>query len=227
MASHHPEHALSHRASSSDDAGEPCSPTDALARDRSLLQTADILAQARAGSAQAREDLFRRYHAKLARFLHMRLPSSARGMLDTDDIVQEVYASALSTLDRFEYRGIGSFWAYLRRIGINHLRQIARRPSNDGRMEPALDASAPDPAAPDSGPISKLMKKEQLEAFEKALERISEAGRDALLMRLELDLGYEAIAAECGFPSADAARMAVCRAMGRVAEEMSRGGHGE
>jgi DNA-directed RNA polymerase specialized sigma24 family protein len=66
--------------------------------------------------------------------------------------------------------------------------------------------------------------RKRLELFENALRFLSERSREALLMRLGLDLDYSSIAAECGFPSADAARKAVDRAKRRVATEMLRAG---
>lgn len=50
---------------------------------------------------------------------------------------------------------------------------------------------------------------ERLLAIEDALQRLPGAERDAVLLRLEVDLPYEVIARECGYPSADAARMAI------------------
>jgi len=197
-----------------------------------LLATRDLLPDACAGDVRAREQLFARFTPVLRRFLHARLPVSARGLLDTDDLVQEVWTSALGQLHRLEYRGPGTFWCYLRRIGLNRVAQVVRRsnvPTLD--LEDAADASA-DPAdahhpSQPSEPMRALLEKERLGAFENALECIPMPQRQALLMRLELELPYDVIAAECGQPSADAARMVVCRAMAKVAERLARDGFRE
>ena len=52
-----------------------------------LSRTADLLEEARSGDAAARDALFARYREPLSRFLHARLPASARGMLETEDVV--------------------------------------------------------------------------------------------------------------------------------------------
>jgi RNA polymerase sigma-70 factor (ECF subfamily) len=199
---------------------------------RGLLATRDLLPAACAGDVQAREQLFARFTPVLRRFLHARLPPSVRGLLDTDDLVQEVWASALAQLHRLEYRGPGAFWCYLRRIGQNHVAHVVRRSTVQTLdLEAAADVSADEdaPAQPTHSPepVRALLEKERLGAFERALECISMPQRQALLMRLELELPYDVIAAECGQPSADAARMVVCRAMAKVAERLARDGFRE
>ena len=63
---------------------------------------------------------------------------------------------------------------------------------------------------------------EQIELYEAAVERLKP--RDAALVTLKIDeqLGYDEIAAELGFRSANAARVATRRAVLRLAHEMSR-----
>ena len=62
-----------------------------------------------------------------------------------------------------------------------------------------------------------------LERYERALGHLSEEERQLLHLRIELDFDYEEIAAMTGRPSRDAVRMAVQRALKKLAEEM---GHG-
>jgi len=200
---------------------------DAVTRvDVDLLETGGLLDQARRGDAAAREALFRRYRGPLARFLHLRLPLSARSLVDTEDVVQETCAQAFLGLGRFEYRGVGSFWGYLRRVGINRLSKAARAGSRRARLatEPDAAATAAEPLAGGISPLDELLGKEEFAAFDRALGRVPRRSRDALLMRLELGLAFDTIASECGYPSGDAVRMSIGRTMDRVAEELSRGG---
>jgi RNA polymerase sigma-70 factor (ECF subfamily) len=199
---------------------------------QALLSTRDILPAACAGDAHAQEQLFARFAPVLRRFLHARLPSHARGMLDTEDLVQEVCTSALAKLPTLDYRGPGAFWCYLRRIGLNRVAQVVRRASvqtidPDEAAEVSADAADEPSPSPLSAPMRALIEKERLAAFEAALECIPPNQRQALVMRLELELPYAEIAAECGQPSPDAARMVVCRAMARVAERLARDGFRE
>jgi RNA polymerase sigma-70 factor (ECF subfamily) len=189
--------------------------------DHPLASTAQILAQAQTGDGAARGELLLRYREPLARFLHGRLSPSSRGALDTDDIVQDVLTAALVQLEGFEYRGLGSFWGYLRRIGINLILQEERR---QGIRPIEGNDSAPLDAVTDGAretPPAAMLRKETFEAFEAALEEVAEPARGALLLRLELGLPYGLIASECGYPSADAARMAIGRGMAWLAHELA------
>lgn len=193
-----------------------------------LLQTRDLLAEVRAGRSEAQEELFERYGPLLRQLLHGRLPQSARGMQETQDLVQEVCLQALRTLDRFEYRGVGSFWWYLRRIALNRLNDVYRGSRAATSLEGLTEEDpAQDPPALERSLMSGLVAREHLEIFERSLERLSDKNREALVMRLELDMSYRSIAEECGYPTEDAARAAIKRALRKVYEEMKRGGAGE
>jgi RNA polymerase sigma factor (sigma-70 family) len=182
-----------------------------------LADTVNILARVRAGDEDARGEILLRYQDPLTCFLGGRLPNSSHGRLDTGDLVQETLAAALRQLERFEYRGIGSFWAYLRRIGINLILQEQRRPEIPRADESECVWSVADAS---EAPPNSLLRKESFLATEAALARVLEPVRSALLLRLELGLSYRAIAKKCGYPSADAARMAIRRAMESLASEL-------
>lgn len=183
-----------------------------------LLSTQTLLSRARAGDPTARGELCARFTPILRRFLHRRLCRGARGQYETQDLVQEVQVRALARLGDFEYLGPGSFWSYLRRIGLNLLTEIARRSANTATPP---RAELGEVAASGAGPETLLLRKEQYEAFERALATLSEELRRAVLMRLELQLPFKAVAAECGFPTPDAARMAVSRAIETIVQRMS------
>jgi tetratricopeptide (TPR) repeat protein len=57
--------------------------------------------------------------------------------------------------------------------------------------------------------------------YERALASLKDDEREAIVLRVELGLDYEEMAAQLGKPTADAARMAVKRAIARLAHEMS------
>ncbi|HEX6884601.1 MAG TPA: sigma-70 family RNA polymerase sigma factor [Planctomycetota bacterium] len=183
-----------------------------------LESTARLISLAKAGDPAARAAMLVQYREPLARFLHGRLAPSARGSLDTDDLVQDTLMAALERLPTFEYRGLGSFWAYLRKAGVNLIVAEARK----RRLENLkLNDSNDAPAAPCRSPSSEIVRVEANEAYENALEELPEQQRNAFLLRHELALRYEVIAGECGYPSADAARMAIARATMRLAKKLA------
>jgi DNA-directed RNA polymerase specialized sigma24 family protein len=72
-------------------------------------------------------------------------------------------------------------------------------------------------------PRSVALGPEAVERFEAALARLRPEDRGAIVARMHMDGPYEKFARALGKPSADAARMAVSRALLRLAQEMSRG----
>lgn len=186
----------------------------------SLKDTCALLDRLRAGDEDARNGLFERYRPRLDLFLRARLPGRFRALLDTQDLVQEVCVRVLPRLDAFEYRGLGSFWTYLRRIALNQVRDAWNAAARRKVVSLPQD-SRNAPAAGEATPLFDLLDREEFEAFERVLATIPERRRHALLLRLELDLEFKMIAEECDYPSANAARMDVTRLIERVAREMA------
>jgi RNA polymerase sigma-70 factor (ECF subfamily) len=73
-------------------------------------------------------------------------------------------------------------------------------------------------AAP--SPLEQAIGHEALTRYEGALARLRAEEREVIIARVELGQSYQQIAAGHGKASADAARMAVSRALVRLAEEM-------
>jgi len=72
-------------------------------------------------------------------------------------------------------------------------------------------------------PLATLIGRESLARYEAALARLSESDRELVVARIEMDCTYDEIAELQSKPSADAARMAVKRALLRLAEDMGVG----
>lgn len=186
------------------------------APDETLL----LLERARAGDDHALEQLFARYLKPLRRWASGRLPKWARDMADTQDLVQETLLQTFKKLDGFEFRGEGALQAYLRQALMNRIRDELRRFDRRG-MPSALDSQAPDTAP---SPLEQAIGRQGAERYERALARLREEDRAALVARLELGCSYEEMAAAFGKPSPDAARKAAQRALVRLVAEMKRDG---
>lgn len=198
---------------------EPAGNTPPAAID--VAATAMLLARIQGGDEHARDDLYLRFEGPLLRFLHGRLPSAARGVLDTHDAAQEICLKVFRSLGSFEHRGVGAFWAFLRSAALNYVRDLSRTPNKLSRGEPLMEASQAPPVAA-SAPLDRVIRGEDFESFERSVAVLDDRTRGALLMRFELDAEYSVIAEEFGYASSDAARMAVTRAIDRVAAEMAR-----
>ena len=66
--------------------------------------TAALLSRVRLGDNHARDELCAAYLPVLKRWAHGRLPGYARGVVETDDLVQVTLVSALGRIDDFESR---------------------------------------------------------------------------------------------------------------------------
>ncbi len=181
--------------------------------------TVELLNRARLGDADALDRLLDRCLPRLKRWAHGRLPGPLRGPQDTADLVQKAILGVLTHLDGFEVRHQGALQAYLRTAVLNQIRDLARQ--NQRRP---LKADLPEHLADgEPSPLEQAIGAENLHRYEAAVARLPEADREAIIGRLELQYSYQELAVALGKPSPDAARMAVTRAIKRLAEEMRRG----
>ena len=86
-----------------------------------------LLARAQAGDRVALESLIARYRPRLQRWASGRLPRWARDMADTQDLVQETLFQTFQKIERFEARGEGALYAYLRQAILNRIRDELRK----------------------------------------------------------------------------------------------------
>ena len=178
--------------------------------------TADLLARAQTGDEEALNRLFERHIPILKRWATGRLPRWARQVADTSDLVQETVIATMRNLPSFEVRGDGALQAYLRQALINRVRNEMRK----ALLRPA--AGEIDSQMPHDGtsPLEVAIGSETLERYEAALARLTDDEREAVVTRVEFGLSYAEVAEALGKPSADAARMAVVRALVKLAKEM-------
>lgn len=193
-------------------------PPDLNALQTEAEATLQLLQRARAGDRAAVETLISRYLPRLQRWASGRMPIWARDVADTDDIVQEAVLRTFARIDQFEPRREGTLQAYLRQAILNRIRDELRRA---GSRSPSieLDPDSPDPGA---SPFDRAVGTEMAERYETALSSLSDDEREAIVARVELGGSYAEVAVALGKPTADAARMAVGRALLRLAEAMGR-----
>jgi RNA polymerase sigma-70 factor (ECF subfamily) len=179
----------------------------------------DLLVKAQGGDADALDRLLARYLPRLRRWASGRLPSAARSMMDTADLVQDAVINALRHMQTLEIRSDGALLAYLRQAVNNRIIDAYRRAGRRPHREELDD----DVIARDTSPLEAAIGSEALASYEAALQRLGEEDRRAIVLRVELGYDYRELAVELRKRSADAARMAVTRALARLAEEMRRG----
>jgi RNA polymerase sigma-70 factor (ECF subfamily) len=178
--------------------------------------TQQLLDRVRNGENEAREELIARFLPALRGWARGRLPSHSRGLVETDDLVQDALLRALSRVDSFEPERPGSFLSYLHQVLINRLRDAILREDRRRRREQI--------AAGDMLGREELLERslgvDRVRAYESALARLEASQQQAVILRVEFGLRYAEIAQVLGRSSANAVRMQVVRALARMAELM-------
>jgi len=182
--------------------------------------TVDLINRVKGGDDAALDRLLQRCIPALRRWASGRLPRTARGMLETVDLVQDAVMACLRRLDVFEVRHQGALQAYFRQAVMNRIldivRQQKRRP-DQVEMPDQLPDVRP-------SPLEQAIGSENAARYDAAIQRLKPADREAIIGRVELQYSYDELAIVLDKPTAAAARVAVTRAMKRLADEMRHGG---
>src|SRR6185295_4667817 len=189
---------------------------DPLSETSALAGTLELLEQFRRGDAKARDLLVERSLPQLRKWARGRLPHWARSLADTQDLVQDAVMRALPRLESFEARHPGALQSYLREAVQNRIYDEVRKVSHRPGMA-ELPEEMPDLAP---SPLEQAIGKQGFERYENALRTLKPTDRDAIVARIELQQSYEEVAIALGKPNANAARMAVTRALARLIEAM-------
>ena len=183
--------------------------------------TITLLDRVKGGDAHALDELVARSLPPLRRWAQGRLPRWARSLGDTQDLVQDAVLRTLPRLSSFEARHPGALQAFLRQAVANRIvdevRKVHRRP---GVVELPDNEPAPGPS-----PLEEAIGRERFERYETALQTLRAADREAIIARIELQQSYEEVAIALGKPTADAARVAVTRAVARLVQAMAERKH--
>jgi RNA polymerase sigma factor (sigma-70 family) len=193
--------------------------TDDRPDEQTLLSdepTMELIIRAKTGDRDATNALLERCLPPLKRWAHGRLPTAARGSLDTDDIVQNVALQMLKRLDRFEPRHVGAMQGYLRQAVINRIRDEVRR---IGRQSPPIELPEDAPSEGPS-PLESAIEAETYERYREALTLLKLKDRELIVARIEMQWSVAEIAHRFDVPSTEAARMAISRALGRLAKHL-------
>ena len=182
-----------------------------------------LVMSARAGDREAFAQLVQRYEAQVYT-MSMRMLSNRE---DARDLAQEVFLTVYQSLDRF--RGEAQFRTWLYRVTLNRCRDEIRRRGTVKHTRPlSLDgiagaadadegASGIEPAAREPSPEAEARGRETQALVRKAIDRLPEELREALLLRDTQDLAYEQIASVLEVP-VGTVRSRLNRARTRLAE---------
>lgn len=179
------------------------------------VATGTLVVRARQGHPEAVDAICARFRPRLVRWTRGRLPAHARGVNDTEDLVQDVIVAALGRIGSIEPERDGLL-RYLQTAILNRVRTSVRNAANRQRKL-SVDL---DPAPGVESPFDAYVSRENQAKYERGLARLNPEEQDLIIGRIELQMSYGELAIHVGKPSADAARMACKRAIERLANSM-------
>jgi RNA polymerase sigma-70 factor (ECF subfamily) len=173
----------------------------------------ESMEQVRRGEAAGATRLFQRYSGPLLRFTWRMLGDSA----EAEEVTQDVFLKLMSRADQYDGRAPVGSWLFA--IATNacrdRLRRSVRRPSV------ALDAVA-EAAEPGIPVDERLVDRQRREAVRRALERLSDEQREALVLARYHGMPYADIARTLNI-SEGAVKTRIFRAMETLKAHFSGG----
>jgi RNA polymerase sigma-70 factor, ECF subfamily len=194
----------------------PVGPSTPSAHSGARAVSRDVMLRASRGDRDAQDLVFREYTAPLSRFASRLLPPSVRGITDTEDVVQDVLANTVRRLASIECEDDGALVAYLRRAVRHRIVDAIRRV---GR-QPLMNELSDDRPAPGPSPLDAAIRAQNDRRIQAALGRLTSRDRQAVVLRLRCQMSYEEIGERLGSPTPNAARVAVRRAVERLAKAL-------
>jgi RNA polymerase sigma-70 factor (ECF subfamily) len=176
----------------------------------------DLLKRVQAGDESALEALIARYRPRLVRWASGRLPPHARDLAETQDLVQETLIRAFRKIGEIEIRGEGALQAYLRQVLLNTLRMELRRVR---RRPPGVELDA-GVESDEPSPLERAVSRAAIDRYERALQELRESDRELVIAHVEFGFTHQELADAFDKPSANAARMALQRALLQLAKQM-------
>jgi RNA polymerase sigma-70 factor, ECF subfamily len=194
---------------------------------RAEPDTDELLALSMGGDLSVRGALLERHRGRLRRLVQVHLDTRLTARLDPSDIVQDALAEASRRLDDYLHKRPIPFYPWLRQIALDRLveqhRRHLRARQRSVLREEEVPFRLPDHSALElaglvgrgNSPSSALHRQELRDGVHWALQQLSPADREVLVLRYleQLSAGDIAVILHIG---EDAARKRVLRALQRM-----------
>ncbi|MCK5942623.1 MAG: RNA polymerase sigma factor [Planctomycetes bacterium] len=171
--------------------------------------------------------LFERYRDRLRSALRKLIGPKYRVLMaDSEDATHDAILSALRRLHQFEYRGEGSFLAWLLKGAeyeiIRRIRALETKKRTAVGGVVAIDDAADLVPAKDATPSQVHDEHELAERIREAMQQLPDREREIIVLRRYLELDTAEICAEMGLPTEGSVRALLSRAQARLAGLLSR-----
>ncbi len=189
---------------------------------------AQWLPAARAGSSEALGQVLEACRGYLLLIAQQELDTALQAKGGASDLVQQTFLEAQRDFSGFQGTTHAALLAWMRQLLLNNLANFRRDLHRDKRRVtreialPGSDSSSGRRGGLDAGastPSVELMRAEQTEALERALERLPEDYRRVIQLRYREERSFEAIA-ELMQRSQNAVRKLWSRAIERLQQEL-------
>jgi len=189
----------------------------------------DLVVRAKAGDADALNELFARHHPLLLDVARRRIGARLRLKEEPDDLAQTTFREATRDFKHYEYRGEGSLLKWLMQILQNKIRDKAEFYSaskRDTSLELSLDPPT-DPnrdftpsiePASDLSVTRQVQRDERFEYLRKGLEQLTPEYRRAITLVFFEGLTLREAGQRMGGRTEDALRMMLRRAEAKLGE---------
>lgn len=183
-----------------------------------------VLREALAGSDAALDTLYERFGPRLLSFIRLKMGRSLRARLESRDLLQATLLKSFQHLDDFEGQDGRSLLGWMMRIAEHEILDRAdfhQRQQRDAKQEEGLSGHVELLAARSRSALSRLILDERAERVEAALESLTDAHRQVILLRTYEELSFPEIARVLS-KSEDACRMQYARAMTALTLSLAR-----
>ena len=187
-------------------------------------QTQRLVTLAQNGDDSAVERLCKVYNERVLRIVRMRMGPELRTKMQSMDLVQDAFVSALRSLENFTYKNEGDFLRWISKIAENRLRDNLDKfhaDKRDVRKETPLNnnsSTTHDTFVGISGPVDTttpsliMSRREDLNKLEKTMEKLKPEYREVITLTKIEGLTYKEAAEKMG-KGPDAVRMLLSRAI--------------
>jgi RNA polymerase sigma-70 factor (ECF subfamily) len=206
--------------------------------DDHTMKTLDLVREAQAGDAAAKNRLFDRYAPRVLKIVRLRMGQRLRQRMESCDLLQDTFATAVRKFGDFEMRSEASLINWLAKLAEHTISEAVKR-ENAQRRDPGREVAIADGAsasasrpldleAPPAVPLDKVIRDEEQALVETCLQALPERYRELILLRNFTGLSFEEVGVETGRPSEGATRMMHAKAMRElvrlVRERLAQGG---
>lgn len=154
----------------------------------SPTSTIDLVERFKRGETEAFSLIFRKYRRRLTVLVYYKMGADLRGVLEADDILQEVFLAASQDMGNFTYQSPGSLMAWLSRIADHVIVDAARYQNREKRhaLEMLRFRSESNPMGPEpqdkDTPSRVFSRAEDMQILLKKLDALPADYRETILL---------------------------------------------